>query len=232
MASRQIPLQLQPTRHKLLEDFIAGPNQALVNSLRELLDEPAGAVLLSGPGGSGKSHLLSAVFHQAQESGLNSIYLSLQRMPAAAVAVLSDLDQLDLVCVDDLQAIVGLPDWEEALFHLFNRVREAGGCVLMASHFTARQLAVELPDLKSRLAWGLQLHLKPLADSHKLTIMQQSARRQGAELPEDVARYLLRRGPRGMKALLDHLDQLQQAAFAGKRPLTVPLARSVLQDGC
>jgi len=231
LTSQQIPLQLQPAHHKLLDNFVAGPNRAVLDSLHEFLDQPAGAILLSGPEGSGKSHLLSAVFHQALEQGLNSIYLSLKQMPAAGVEVLSDLDQLDLVCVDDLQAVVGLPQWEQALFHLFNRVREAGGGVLMASRFSARQLAVELPDLKSRLGWGLQLRLKPMDDSDKLKVLRQTARREGAELPEDVARYLLRHGPRGMKALLDHLDQLQQAAFAGKRPLTVPLARSILQGG-
>ena len=45
------------------------------------------------------------------------------------------------------------------------------------------------------------------------------------EVPQDVQNYLLRYGRRDMASLLAALEQLKDAAFAGKRRITVPLAR-------
>ena len=40
------------------------------------------------------------------------------------------LEGVDLVCLDDLQGVTGESHWEEALFHLFNRLRARKGSIL------------------------------------------------------------------------------------------------------
>ncbi len=59
-----------------------------------------------------------------------AFYLALKRLPKDAIASLQGLEQLDLVCVDDIHVIAGDRAWEEALFHCFNRIREANGRLL------------------------------------------------------------------------------------------------------
>jgi DnaA family protein len=64
-------------------------------------------------------------------------------------------------CLDDLQAIAGKADWEEALFHLFNRLRDSGRRLLIAASTSPRELPVKLADLKSRLTLALIFQMRP-----------------------------------------------------------------------
>ena len=50
------------------------------------------------------------------------------------------------------------------------------------------------------------------------------------ELPDDTARYLLTRSRRDMASLYDVLDRLDKEALRAKRRLTIPFARTVLED--
>ncbi len=226
--SPQIPLQLEPGRPDRLEDFVPGPNQNVLLATRNLLDEPGGCLFLSGPEGTGKSHLLNALCYAAREKGLGAFYIALRRLPDEAAAGLDGLQGLDLICVDDLDSVAGKPLWEQALFRCFNEVRAANGRLMVSSRKSLSSLQFDLPDLQSRLAWGLRMNLRLPDDEGKLQVLQKRAQAMGIELPEEVQRYLIKRGKRDMGSLLSMLEQLKDAAFVSKRRITVPLAREIL----
>ncbi len=227
--SPQIPLQLEPARDKCFENFVSGPNRAVVKALQHLPDEPGSHVFLYGGEGSGKTHLLNAVCVEARERDGRAFYLALKRLPKDAIASLQGLEKLDLVCVDDLHVIAGDQAWEEALFHCFNRIREANGRLLVSSRERLSALNLGLPDLASRLAWGLRLQLEPLEDHDKLEVINLHIDALGLSLPEDVQQYLLKHHDRSMTALIHAVEKLQQAALTQKRRITIPLAREVLR---
>ena len=114
--SPQIPLQLIPRHDCRFDDYIAGPNEAAVKALKQLADDPGSHVFLFGDQGSGKTHLLNALCHETREQQGRAFYLALKRLPKDAIASLQGLEELDLVCVDDLHVIAGDEAWEEALF--------------------------------------------------------------------------------------------------------------------
>lgn len=228
--SPQIPLPLEPRRPDRLEDFVVGSNTAAVGAVRQLLDEPGGVLFLSGPAGSGKSHLLNALCNEARERGFAAFYIPLKRLPPGAAAGLEGLQGLDLVCVDDIDRVAGDPAWERALFRCFNEVREAGGRLLVSSSEPLQALPLGLPDLASRLAWGVRQALATPDDAGKLEILQRRARSLRIEVPDDVQSYLLRYGRRDLASLLAALDRLKETAFADKRRITVPLAREILEQ--
>lgn len=227
--SPQIPLQLEPRRPDRFEDFFAGPNENTLAAVRQLLDEPGGSLFISGPDGSGKSHLLNALCHAARARGLAAFYIALKRLPEEAAASLQGLQVLDLVCVDDLESVAGNPVWENALFACFNEVRAARGRLLISSNQPLSSLELGLPDLASRLAWGVRQILRLPDDDGKLEILRQRAQTLRIDLPEDVQKYILKHGKRDMSSLLLALERLKDAAFASKRKITVPLAREALK---
>jgi len=229
--SPQIPLQLMPARDRRFENFVSGPNRAVVKALQHLPDEPGSHVFLYGGDGSGKTHLLNAVCVETRERQARAFYLALKRLPKDAIASLQGLEKLDLVCVDDLHVIAGDRAWEEALFHCFNRIREANGRLLVSSRESLSTLKLALPDLASRLAWGLRLQLLPLQDDDKLEVIKSHVDALGIDLPEDVQQYLLKYHDRSVDALIKTVENLYHAASSHKRRITIPLVREVLNTG-
>lgn len=227
--SPQIPLRLEPLRDSRFENFVSGPNHAVVRALKDLSNEPGSNIFLSGGEGSGKTHLLNALCVETRAGQGRAFYLALKRLPKDAIASLQGLEKLDLVCVDDLHVIAGDRAWEEALFHCFNRIREANGRLLVSSRERLSALELGLPDLASRLAWGLRLQLLPLEDNDKLAVINKHCEALGLTLPDDVQQYLLKHHDRSMVALIHTVENLQQAALTHKRRITIPLAREVLK---
>lgn len=228
--SPQIPLPLEPRGVERLDDFVAGPNAPAVEAVNTVVAEPGSSLFLHGPASSGKTHLLNGACVAARDGGLTAFYLGLRNLPEGGDAALRGLEGVDLVCVDDLHAVAGDRDWEEALFHFINRHREAHGRLIVSSRERLRRLPLGLPDLASRLAWGVRAALQGLEDDDKVRVMVRHARALGAELPEDVAAYLLRHGQRDLASLIAAVGRLQHAAFTEKRRITVPLARQVLNS--
>lgn len=226
--SPQIPLQLHPSRRERFEDFVAGPNRAALEAIRDLPAQPGASLFIQGPQASGKTHLLNALCTEHRDRGGAAWYIALNNIEPGAVALLSGLQ--GLMCFDDLHAVVGDPRWEEALFHTFNRTLASGGQLVATSRTPLKSLPFALPDLASRMAWGLRFRLQPLAEEDRLMVLRNRARALDLDLPEDVERFLVRRISRDMGSLLGALSKLHRGALADKRRVTVPLAREVLAD--
>jgi DnaA family protein len=228
--SPQIPLPLEPSREQRFEDFIPGPNTAVVDALRSILQDQDAMLYLSGGEGTGKSHLLNALCLAARERGMTAFQVSLRTLPADSHAMLEGLEQVDLVCVDDLHEVAGIDAWELALFHCLNRIRERKGRVVISSSERLSALNIGLPDLVSRLQWGLRLQLQGLEDADKVRVLEHQASSLGIELPADVSGYLLRHSSRNLARLQHTVERLKQAAFTSKRRITVPLVKEVLRQ--
>lgn len=186
-------------------------------------------VFLWGAPGVGLTHLLQAGCHRAHDSGLSFQYLPLEELAGIEPRhLLEGLERLDYICIDGLDAVAGRADWEEALFHLFNRVREQGHRLLLAANKGPHQLPIGLADLRSRLQWGLTWQLQALDDADKQQALRQRARARGLELSDEVAHYILQRVSRNMDELVRSLQRLDQASLAEQRKLTIPFVKKVL----
>ncbi|SVJ79973.1 Chromosomal replication initiator protein DnaA [Klebsiella pneumoniae] len=124
--------------------------------------------------------------------------------------------------------LVGKREWEEGLFHLFNRLRDTGRRLLLAASKSPRELQVKLPDLKSRLTMALIFQLHGLSDEDKLRALQLRASRRGLHLTDEVGRFILNRGSRSMNSLFDLLEQLDRASLQAQRKLTIPFLKETL----
>lgn len=221
----QLPLGVGLRDDATFANFLAGPNAAAVAVLESGAEQ---AVYLWGGWGSGRTHLLQAACHAAAAAGGAPAYLPLSEAEDLSPTMLEGLEAAPLVCLDDVQAVAGRPDWERGLFALYNQVREAGGRLVAAAEAAPGALGLSLPDLASRFAWGPVYHLEPLSDEQKREALRRRAARRGMELGEDVANYLLRRCPRDLHSLFGLLERLDHASLAAQRRLTIPFVREVL----
>ena len=227
----QLPLGIKLRDEATFDSFHAGPNAAVVAAVRALAAPGDGAVsqiYLWGPTGSGRSHLLQAACHEAAGAGSLAMYLPLEEVLAHDASIFEGMEQFDLLCLDQLEVIAGDPAWEEALFHLYNRLGEHGGKLLVAATAAPRPLGIGLADLASRLGWGLVFQLHPLTDEDKQQMLQLRASLRGLQLSDDVARYILSRGARGMGELFEVLERLDQASLQAQHRLTIPFVKRVM----
>lgn len=229
--TRQLALELRLRASARFTGYVAGPNAELLRQLHDsAIGEGEAFVLCWGASGSGKTHLLQACCHAATEHERTAAYLSLDEIDAMPPGVLEGWEQFDLVCLDDIEQIAARPEWEEAVFHLYNRVREQGGRLVVSAACAPAQLGLGLADLVSRLGWGVVYPIHALDDEQRREAMQLRASQKGCELPDDTAVYLLRRLPRELPGLFDTLDRLDEASLAAHRKLTVPFVKSVLES--
>lgn len=227
----QLPLGFEPGELYTFDSLVKGPNRVLVEMAMQIADGKGETQLFVwGASGSGKSHLLQACCNRAAHGGATVCFLTVEHIRVQATEMLEGMEQLDLVCLDDVDQWLREPGWDVALFGLINRVRESGHRIIMSASIAPDDSFVSLPDLRSRLSWGPVFQIAVLSDEDKYLALQYRARQNGLDLPGNVAEYLVQRYPRDMFGLFERLALLDRAAMATKRRLTIPLVKQVLES--
>jgi DnaA family protein len=224
----QLPLGFEPGELFTFDSFVTGSNTVAVGLARQTaLGEGEKQLYFWGESGLGKSHLLQASCNLAAKNQQTVCYLTQREIINQSADMFDGLEQLELICLDEIEKWLCTAAWENALFDLINRVREKNNRLIMASSYPPDEVFVKLPDLRSRLSWGPVFQLQDLSDKEKYQALRFRARQSGLELPENVADYLMQRYPRDMFALFERLAMLDKASMAMQRKLTIPLIKSV-----
>jgi DnaA family protein len=226
---QQLPLGVRLRDASVFASFYGGRNQPVVDALLALPPARPTCICLHGPAGSGKTHLLQALCARAYAAGSIAAYLPMQELGHVDPELLSGYGEFELVCVDDVHALVHHAEWERALFRLHQELEERHGRLVVASAAPPASLDFDLRDLGSRLNGGLVLTLQALDEEERIAALRLRAEQRGVELPEEVAQFLSRRLPRDMSSLCAFLDELDEASLSAQRRLTIPFVREVLE---
>lgn len=228
--SEQLTLAgIAPREQGTFDNFYSVAHEAIVSLLQDFsIGKNEQFIYLWGKLGTGKSHLLQACCQHASDQGKMAMYFSLNDCLFLSPDLFEDMEQMSLICLDHIEAIAGNAIWEEALFNLYNRLRDSGSRLLVAGNALPRDLKISLADLTSRLNWGPAFQLEPLNDDQKIVALQFRAKKRGMTLTTEVANFLLRRCARNMKELFAIFDTLDKAALANKHRLTIPFVKSIL----
>jgi DnaA-homolog protein len=222
-AMKQLVLNISPAPPPTFASFIVGQNQELCTLLQALANGEFRErfVYLWGAPGAGKSHLLGAFATAAHVR-------SVVRLDRHATAPeISQVRGDEVVIFDDVHRLGSTV--QPALFHAYNRIRTATGQFIVSGALPPGQLML-LPDLKSRLGWGLVLEVKPLSDEEKYAALSQRATARGFTLTPEVIRYIVAHYPRDLPALMNLLAALDSYSLQHKRPITVPLLKAVIDQ--
>jgi chromosomal replication initiation ATPase DnaA len=174
---------------------------------------PDGRLLLAGPPGTGKTHLLHATAEAEGWALLRGPDLTgLPEAPTRGVA----LDEADL------------PGEETALLHLMNACAEARLPLLMAAPRPPSRWRVALADLRSRLAATAVAQLDEPSDALLDALLAKHAADRQIHLAPGLLAALRRRLPRRAAVMAEAVARLDRASLAAGRRLTRAAALDVL----
>jgi DnaA-homolog protein len=225
----QIPFSFNKFEQLDFDLFVAGPNHLTKQHLLNVsLGTDRKNTYLWGNSGSGKSHLLQAVCTSVAKTQGNIAYIPLTERNILSPNMLEGLQHLALVCLDDIEQIAGDTEWELAVFHLFNQLRDAQTPLIISALHGPLGSPIQLPDLKSRLSWDNTFHLQNLDESASREALIKRAQFRGFDLPEEVADYLMKRVARDTHNLFELLNKLDNASLVAKKKLTIPFVKTLL----
>lgn len=224
-AEAQLPLDLQHRPAMGREDYLVTPcNELAVAWIDRWPDWPAPALALYGPAGCGKSHLAEV---WRERSGAR--HVAADALLAGSASEL--LAMGSLLIVEDLElGLADSPALQEALFHLYNALKDQGGHLLLTGRQAPARWVCPLADLRSRLGSLPAVALEaPDEGLMEALLLKLFVDRQLRVTPE-VLRYIVVRIERSFEAASLLVARIDQVSLARRRPVTIPLLRDLLAE--
>ena len=225
--SAQLPLALRFASDQRFATFVSADAAVLPLLRGHAESAQPGSVLIVGGRGSGKTHLAIATCAHAQARGLTVAYLPLASAAGRLPEALQGLHDRAFIALDGMEATVGDQATETALFDFHNRALDVGRSLLYTASAQPDDLQLALPDLRSRLAQCQRIVLTSLDDAGRARMLQLRAQQHGLQLDAAAIDWLLRRVSRDPANLSAVFDQIDQAALAAQRRVTVPFLREI-----
>lgn len=218
---RQLLLPFEPTLFQpKLGDFIPGKNVELLHQLVLAFNEnESGAVFyIWGEEGIGKTHLIEALAYAT---------IALGKMPALLKPSGFLPEHVHVLLLDALESFQS--DEQASLLSLLDDVI-ANGTLVVATGRLPLKSTLFRPDFASRFARGLVYPLLPPDEEALEAMLWRRAKALALELPPHVARYLALRLPKKPRLVVSFLEHLALQALAEKKPITLSLAKTLLEN--
>lgn len=200
------------------EDFlVSNSNEAAVALVDRWPDWPAGAAVIAGPAGSGKSHLANVWRLRTKAEVLAAAAIFEPDVPKLASA--------GALVVEDLHCGTGS---EQALFHLLNLVREQRLAILLTTAIEPGDLKIELPDLRSRLRALAVARISPPDDALLRAVLVKLFSDRQLNIDPAIIGFLLVRMERSMEAARRLVAEVDRLALAMHRGVTRTVASAAL----
>ena len=183
----QLLLPVSVSEHMVFESFYPGPNLEIYQALQANVQK---SLWISGVQSSGKTHLLQATFQRCIRLSKSSLYIPMREFDQFSPEILDDLEQLHLICIDDIEFILGNQAWERKLLDLYERIQTTDTHLVVASHDSPKGINFFLPDLASRFSMSLIHQLEMLSEIEILSAIQMHAEVRGFNLPKESVNYL------------------------------------------
>ncbi len=212
--ARQLPLDL-PHRSALgREDFLVSPsNRDAVAWLDRWPEWPNNGLVLHGPAGSGKTHLVHVWCGMAE----------------AEIIDATDIGQADpqgmAVAIEDMERLTD----EVALFHLLNRMRERGGHIMLTAKLAPAHQSIALPDLRSRLHALPAVAIGAPDDDLLAAVYVKLFSDRQLKVGADVVAYLVTHVERSMEAAVDAVALIDRTALERQRAITTAFVRTLFK---
>jgi chromosomal replication initiation ATPase DnaA len=218
MTPRQLTLPLDHAAKFTAEDFLVSPaNEAVHRIVTAWPNWPSRGLLIVGPPGSGKSHLV-AIWAERAEAAVHEA-------EKLTVDLIAELPENTALAVENID----FPGCSENnLFHLMNTAREKGLWLALTASQAPSLVWPTLPDLASRLRQLPMAELQPPDDGLVQAVLVKLFDDRQLVVDAEVIDYIARRMERSLGAAREVVAALDEEALALGRRVTKPVASAVL----
>jgi len=213
-----MPFSSAPSYHAA--DFIRGAaNAEGVRWVEAWPEWPYSMLLLTGPKGSGKTHL-SHVFAARARATI----IPTERVGTAPADHL--LTGNHCWVLDNIDSITDAP----ALAQLINHVWARGDYLMMTAAAPAAQLSIPLPDLRSRLLAMPSITLGAPDDALLAGVLAKEFADRQLRVAPDVLNYAATRLERSYSSMQQFAARIDALSLARGKAITLPLVRQLLRQ--
>ncbi len=244
-ASGNRPGQARLNPKYTFETFVIGSSNRFAHAAAVAVAEaPAKAynpLFVYGDSGLGKTHLLHAIGHYAQNlySGLKVRYVSSEEFTNDFINMIRDGKQdgfrrryrdVDVLLVDDIQFLENKEGTQEEFFHTFNTLHNASKQIVISSDRAPKRLVTLEDRLRSRFEWGLQTDVQPPELETRIAILRKKAVQDRLNAPPEALEYIASRITTNIRELEGALIRVTAFASLNRQQVDLQLAEFVLKD--
>ena len=225
------------------ENFVVGANNRMAHAAcMAVADNPARAynpLFLYGGVGLGKTHLLHAIGHVAQQKGLRVLYVSSEEFTNDFIHAIQKhtnaafrerYRQTDVLLIDDIQFIANKEQTQEEFFHTFNTLHGQEKQIVITSDRPPKALVTLEERLRSRFEWGLISDIQPPDLETRIAILRSKAERAQREVPGHILETIARQIQSNIRELEGALTRVLAFSDLSGLPLSQELVNSALAD--
>ncbi|AQP49393.1 chromosomal replication initiation protein [Tessaracoccus aquimaris] len=227
------------------ESFVAGSSNRFAHAAAAAVAETPGKsynpLMIYGPSGLGKTHLLHAIGHYVSNyyEQLRVKYVSTEELTNDFINAISSnrtaefrssYRDVDVLLVDDIQFLESKIQTQEEFFHTFNTLHNAQKQIVMTSDRPPKLLEALEPRLRSRFEWGLMTDIQPPDLETRIAILRKKVASQRLTAGTQVLELIASRIPTNIRELEGALTRVAALASLNQQEMTVTLAEDVLND--
>ncbi|RRD04727.1 chromosomal replication initiator protein DnaA [Arachnia propionica] len=227
------------------ESFVAGSSNRFAHAAAAAVAEQPGKsynpLMIYGPSGLGKTHLLHAIGHYVNSyyETLRVKYVSTEELTNDFINAISEnrasdfrraYRDVDVLLVDDIQFLEAKIQTQEEFFHTFNTLHNAQKQIVMTSDRPPRLLEALEPRLRSRFEWGLMTDIQPPDLETRIAILRKKAASQRLTAGTEVLELIASRIPTNIRELEGALTRVAALASLNHQEITLELSEQVLAD--
>jgi len=240
----QVDPQLNPRYN--FENFVEGDcNRLARNAAQAVASKPGGTsfnpLMIYGPTGLGKSHLVQAMGNQTRTlfPSKTILYVTAEKFTQQFIDALKNhsandfvnfYQLIDVLILDDVHNLAGKDKTQDVFFHIFNHLHQSGKQLVLTSDKSPKDLKGLEERLISRFKWGLSADLSFPDFETRVAILHMKMYSDGIELPDDVIDFIALNCNTNVRELEGALTSLMAYTTLNKKEPDLDLAKTVMRN--
>ncbi|MFN8534400.1 MAG: chromosomal replication initiator protein DnaA [Dehalococcoidia bacterium] len=224
--------------------FIIGAGNRFAHAAAEAVAAEPGTVynplVIWGGVGLGKTHLLHAIGHRAEEHGLVVNYATSETFTNEFIRAIRERQNdafrekyrgVDMLLIDDIQFLASKEQTLEEFFHTFNDLHGGNKQIVITSDRSPKRMPSLEDRLLSRFEWGLIADVEPPDFETRVAILEQRARDTRVSVPSSVLELIAHKVQSNIRELEGSLNKAVMYARTHNVSVSVEVAQHALLGG-